>query len=123
MTRPRKPKVDPLVPTRALDRILGRTHVGTPDSEIEQMIHERIDHMTGQGEPWTPTLRRQTVRYGLWRHRANRQEFMDVMQQDPGGHEPHVGRPGPGPDAYRWNPEPGEQEIGQWQGIFNDRRN
>lgn len=130
MARPRKPRVDPLVPTRAIDYQLGRTHVATPDSEVHQMLRDTVEKAVGgkQGAQWTPQIQRQTVRYGLWRHRANRQEYMDVMGHDPGGrtHVPGIDRPprwtDPGSDASRWSPAAGEAEMGEWESIFNDRR-
>jgi hypothetical protein len=108
--------------------MLGRTHVGTPDAEVHEKIQGAIDQAASgkQGESWTPAIRRQTVRYGLWRHRANRQEYTDVMGHDPGGHDPTVGRQRrwteSGSDAARWSPEAGEKEMGEWQSVFHDRR-
>ena len=73
----RKPRVDPLVPTYAIDRRLGQTHVGTPDTEIVAMIESQL--ATRTDPRWTPTLRRQTVRYALWRHHRNLAEYRHVM--------------------------------------------
>lgn len=82
--RERKPTVDPLVPTYAIDRKLGRVHVGTPDSEVEAMIREAIERMMQgpQADQWTPKIQRQTVKYALWRHHRNLAEYVWVM----GGH-------------------------------------
>jgi hypothetical protein len=82
----RKPRLDSKVPTYAIDRKLGRTHVMTPDEDvvemIEQMIEAAVKHHPEQAATWTPTIRRQTVRYALWRHHKNRDQYIWVM----GGH-------------------------------------
>lgn len=76
----RKPRVDKLVPTIVIDRKLGRVHVGTSDSEVTAMIEEALAAVTDPR--WTPALRRQTLRYALWRHHRNLAEYAWVM----GGH-------------------------------------
>lgn len=76
----RKPRVDPLVPTRSIDRYLGRIHVGTPDSDVQAAI-EAAPGMASDPR-WTPALRRQAIRYALWRHHKNLAEYAWVM----GGH-------------------------------------
>ena len=77
----RKPRVSPLVPTRAIDRKLGWVHVGTPDDQVEALILEAIDAALAgpEGDRWTPAVRRQTVRYALWRHHRNLAGYMAVM--------------------------------------------
>lgn len=65
----RKPRVDPLVPTRQLDWYLGRVHVRTLDADIVADITERMDKQTDPR--WTPAIRHQTIRYALWRHHRN----------------------------------------------------
>lgn len=73
----RKPYVNPLVPTRALDWKLGRVHVATPDADVVSMVEAA---MADQTDPrWTPAIRRQTVRYALWRHHQNFTEYAWVM--------------------------------------------
>lgn len=81
MTVERKPRVDPLVPTFAIDRRLGRVHVGTPDNEVEAMISEAIAcQLNGKdADKWTPKIQRQTVKYALWRHHRNLAEYRWVM--------------------------------------------
>lgn len=80
MTKP-KFKVDPKVPTRAIDRKLGRVHVGTPDAEVEAMVQEAIDQACQgkQAEQWTKKIQKQTIRYALWRHHQNLAEYVRVM--------------------------------------------
>jgi len=72
----RKPRVDPLVPTYQLDRRLGRVHVRTPDAEVVAMIEEAM--ATRTDPRWTPAIKRQTVRYALWRHHRNLAEALAV---------------------------------------------
>jgi hypothetical protein len=77
MSTERKPHVDPLVPTVSVKRWLGRIHVGTPDSEIMRMLEEQ---MATQTDPrWTPTIKRQTIRFALWQHHRNIAEYVAVM--------------------------------------------
>lgn len=80
-TRDRKPYVNPLVPTRVIDRKLGRVNVGTPDAEVEQIIREAIDSAVNgpEGGKWTAAIQRQTVRYAIWRHHRNLAEYAWVM--------------------------------------------
>lgn len=73
----RKPRVNSLVPTRSIDRWLGRVHVGTPDEEIVATIKAAPGLKTDTR--WTPTLLRQTIRYALWRHHLNLAEYAWVM--------------------------------------------
>jgi hypothetical protein len=77
----RKPRVDPLVPTVAIDRQLRRVHVGTPDDVVESMIAEAVDRQAAGPEAhlWTAKIRRQTVRYALWRHHRNLDQYRAVM--------------------------------------------
>jgi len=77
MTRERKPRVNPLVPTCAIDRWLSRTHVATPDTEILATIREAPGLRTDAR--WTPALVRQAERYALWRHHRNMAEYAWVM--------------------------------------------
>ena len=77
MPSPRKPRVNPLVPTRDVDWWLGRIHVRTPDSEVALAIHELMDNAPAD-ERWTPAIRRQTVRYALWRHHRNLEQALAV---------------------------------------------
>ncbi|TMQ09881.1 MAG: hypothetical protein E6J90_37075 [Deltaproteobacteria bacterium] len=70
--------MDKLVPTRAIDRQLARTHVGTPDQDIVDMI-ESAPGWSDPARAWTPALRRQTLRYALWRHHKNLAEYAWVM--------------------------------------------
>jgi len=72
----RKPRVDPLVPTRDVDRILGWTHIRTPDDGIVSMLTKRMANVTDPR--WTPAIRRQTIRYALWRHHRNLAEAVTV---------------------------------------------
>jgi len=73
---PRKPRVDPLIPTHQIDRRLATTHVSTPDNAITMMIETAIDQ---HPDPrWTPALKRQAVRYALWRHHRNLAEALAV---------------------------------------------
>jgi hypothetical protein len=72
----RKPRVDPLVPTHDVDRILGWTHVRTPDADVVAMLNERMASVTDPR--WTPAIRRQTIRYALWRHHRNLAEALAV---------------------------------------------
>lgn len=80
----RKPRVDPIVPTRAIDMRLGRVNVGTPDETVVSMIREAISRQIHgpEGSKWTPTIQRQTIRYALWRHHENLSQYVWVM----GGH-------------------------------------
>ncbi len=78
----RKPKVDPRVPTVAVDRMLARTHVSTSDDKVRAMVQERIDWAMNKGperETWTPAMARQTIRYALWRHHKNQEAYRQVM--------------------------------------------
>lgn len=73
----RKPHVSPQVPTRAIDRYLGRTHVSTPNADILAAIRSAPGLTTDPG--WTPALLRQTERYALWRHHRNQADYAWVM--------------------------------------------
>lgn len=77
----RKPAVDPIVPTYAIDRRLGRVHVGTPDAEVEALVAEAIAtaEKGPEGAQWTPKIKRQTIRYAIWRHHRNLAEYRRVM--------------------------------------------
>lgn len=77
----RKPTVDPLVPTFAIDRRLGRVNVGAPDSEVEAMIREAIESQLAgpDADKWTPKIQRQTVKYALWHHHRNLAQYVWVM--------------------------------------------
>ncbi|MGA2284369.1 MAG: hypothetical protein ABSH07_12005 [Candidatus Dormibacteria bacterium] len=79
----RKPRVDPLVPTRAIDFHLGRVHVGTPDQEVAREIEAAIDKAAAREPRWTPAIRRQAVQYAIWRHHQDLAEYRRVMG---GGH-------------------------------------
>jgi hypothetical protein len=81
MTTERKPRVDPIVPTLAIDRKLGRVHVGTPDAEVEILITAAISSALNgpQSAQWTPKIQRQTVRYAIWRHHQNLVGYAQVM--------------------------------------------
>lgn len=80
----RKPRVDAIVPTHAIDRRLGRVNVGTSDDQVVAMIREAMSvAMRGrERDKWTPTIQRQTIRYALWRHHENLRQYLWVM----GGH-------------------------------------
>jgi hypothetical protein len=77
MSTQRKPRVSPLVPTRAIDRWLARTHVATPDDEILYAVRNAPGLQSDSR--WTPALLRQTERYALWRHHRNLAEYAWVM--------------------------------------------
>lgn len=77
---PRKPRVSPQVPTRAIDRYLQRIHVGTSLSDVQEAILSAPGLGTDPG--WTQTLLNQTLRYAAWRHQRNQAEHGWVM----GGH-------------------------------------
>lgn len=79
-TQERKPRVDPRIPTGEINRWLGRVHVGTPDAEVEAELRAQIDR---SGATWTEAMKRQAVRYALWRHHENLGEYQWVMG---GGH-------------------------------------
>jgi hypothetical protein len=70
---------DERVPRDAIKRLLGRTHVSTPDHDIETDIVMRIEKGKDAAK-YTESLRRQTVRYALEVHHRNRQLFTQVMQ-------------------------------------------
>jgi hypothetical protein len=82
----RRPYVNPQVPTVAIDRIMGRVHVGTSPQDVETMIRKRIGDIMvfapDEAHHWTETLKAQTVRYALWVHARNRGQYQWVM----GGH-------------------------------------
>jgi hypothetical protein len=78
MTTPRKPRVDPLVPTREVDWYLGRVHVATPAADVAATIEAQL--ATRTDPRWTPALLRQTVRYALWRHVRNLAQYAEVMR-------------------------------------------
>lgn len=73
----RKPRVHPLVPTHFLDWKLDRLHAATPDAEVVALIEASL--ATTTDPRWTPALRRQTVRYALWRHHRNFALYAAVM--------------------------------------------
>jgi hypothetical protein len=73
----RKPYVNPLVPTHAIDRWLGRIHVATPDSEVALLLGELIDNAPADPR-WTRSIRLQAVRYALWRHNENLAQALAV---------------------------------------------
>lgn len=73
----RKPRVDPLVPTYAIDRWLARTHIATPEEDILYAVRNAPAMRSDQR--WTAALLRQAERYALWRHARNRAEYVAVM--------------------------------------------
>lgn len=78
----KKPYVNPLVPTVAVDRILSRVHVGTSDEEVRKLIDDRIVIAARHEPRWAMHpggLANQTVRYALWRHHQNLAEYRSVM--------------------------------------------
>lgn len=77
-TTQRRPRVDPLVPTRSIDRWLANTHVATPDEDIRYAVRNAPG--LGRDERWTPALVRQTERYALWRHHRNFAEYAAVTR-------------------------------------------
>ena len=54
------------IPTARIDWILGRTHVATPDSEVEASVRRRLP------ADIDPDLASQIVRYALSVHASNR---------------------------------------------------
>lgn len=82
MASPRKPRVNPYVPTRDVDRWLGRIHVATPDDVMVAQLSEMIEVPASNDPRWTAAIKRQTIRYALWRHHKNLAEYRWVM----GGH-------------------------------------
>ena len=86
----RRPRVNPLVPTRDVDYWLRNVHVATPDPEVIARLIELMDRadfgkqcprdMTpAQLQRWVRSIRLQTQRYTLWRHHQNYAEFAWVM--------------------------------------------
>ena len=73
----KKPYVNPLVPTRDVDRWLMRIHVRTPDSEVALLLHDLMQNAP-DAPRFTRTIRLQTVRYALWRHHRNLAEALSV---------------------------------------------
>jgi hypothetical protein len=65
---------DKLVPKGQIDFLVGRIHVGTPDSEVEADIRERSEKAK-MSEPQI----RANIKYALARHRANRGMYVAVM--------------------------------------------
>jgi len=65
------------VPTHAIDWLLAREHVMTPDDVIVDQIAERINGRTDLR--WTTAIKRQTIAYALWRHHRNLAEYNAVM--------------------------------------------
>lgn len=80
-TRDAKPYCNPKVPRREVDILMDRTHVHTSPEEVERQIREQIAVALtfGQGAEWTEAIQEQTVRYALWRHRANLRAYREVM--------------------------------------------
>ena len=74
----RKPRVNPYVPTYDVDRWLGRVHVATPDDVMVTQLNEMIDVPASKDPRWTKAIRRQTVKYALWRHHRNLAEALSV---------------------------------------------
>lgn len=72
----RRPYVNPLVPTRSIDRYLGRIHVRTPFAVVEAELREAPGL---RSDPrWTPRLVDQSIRYARWRHAQNLAEALAV---------------------------------------------
>jgi len=73
--------VDALVPTRAIDYHLARTHVGTPLTEVLDEVRAEIEQvsMGPQATLWTEVRIAQTLAYAEWRHEENRAEYAAVM--------------------------------------------
>jgi hypothetical protein len=74
----RKPRnLNPLVPTHALDYHLARIYVGAADADVVAHVEEAI---ASEPDPrWTPAIRRQTIRYALWRHHRNYAEYIGIV--------------------------------------------
>jgi len=68
--------VDATVPTVALNSILGWTHVGTSDADVEADVRERLAKV--DDGRWTPALVEQTVAAALWIHAENRALYVAV---------------------------------------------
>lgn len=62
------------IPTAALRHILGWTHVGTPDAEIEALVRERAAKYG-----YTEAQTAETISAALWIHEENRAEYRWVM--------------------------------------------
>jgi len=69
---------DARVPRAAISWLMGRVHVGTPDSEIEANIRRRIAKSDSAGL-YTPALVRQSIAYALACHRRNGDLYKRVM--------------------------------------------
>jgi hypothetical protein len=72
----RKPRVDALVPTHAIDRYLMRVHVCTPDEVVVAAIEDAPGLKTDAR--WTSKLLRQGIRYAVWRHHRNLAQALAV---------------------------------------------
>lgn len=84
--------VDAAVPTLAIDRRLGRTHVGTPLPTVLADVRDAIDAaLQGpQADRWTPEIIEQTLAYAAWRHAENRAEYDTVMGANASSEPPKV---------------------------------
>ena len=73
-------RVDDRCPTRAIRHHLGRTHVGTPVSEVSADVQAEIDRQKVDApDDWSPLMVRQALRFTQWQHEENRAEYRYVM--------------------------------------------
>ena len=63
------------IPTYILKRRLGRTHVMTPDAEIELLVRQAIRKAPLE---YSDKQRDETIEAALWIHHENRAEYIAV---------------------------------------------
>ena len=64
------------IPTVMLRHRLGRVHVGTPDSEVEELVRKAIAEAP---HPFSEQQSDETVAAALWLHHENRSVYAHVM--------------------------------------------
>jgi len=74
MTTKKRVNYDKILPKHAIDRAVGRHHVGTPDEEIAEEIRKQTTKMK-----WPKGAITAAVKYALKRHHANQGVYTAVM--------------------------------------------
>lgn len=73
-------RVSDTCPTYAIRRRLRRVNVGASDEAVTDMIREAVEAQRAQGNAdWTDAAEREAIRFALWEHAENREEYRYVM--------------------------------------------
>jgi len=71
----KRKRLNPLVPTGQISRIVADIHIGAPDGEVVEIIAKRAKQNTG----WNARLIGNAATYALHCHRKNQALYRAVM--------------------------------------------